>query len=374
MKGHLFLPAFIGILTGYIGFHIYSASWIARSLSLQPGPARTLRIVFLLLALFSPLMMFMRRHFVGQALDWFYLAGYSWMGIILLAGSMFFLSDLLAPAARRLLTPAGVSNFRLAMASALGLIILYSFYAGVRSPGLKEVHIAVPGLPPEMRGLKIAQISDAHVDFAYKLGRMSDTIDLINAQKPDLVVVTGDLVDPGLTAGERRELGALMKKLSPRLGVFGVFGNHEYYYGLDNSAAVYGECGIRLLKNASAVTDGVRILGLNDIGTERLTRKELEDILARNRAKGLSLILTHQPLMCDIIARSGDFVILAGHVHRAQIFPFHLFVKMFYKYFYGLYREKGSFIYVTSGAGSWGPPIRFLAPSEVPLITLTRAD
>lgn len=374
MKGHLFLPAFIAILASYIAFHIYSASWIARNLAMSSAGTRTIRLVFLLLAFLSPFMMFLRRHYNSPSLEWLYAAGYSWMGIILLAGSMFFLADVLTPATRRFLTPAGLTNFRIAMTAALGFIILYSFYGGLKSPDLKEVRLEVPGLPKTLEGLKIAQISDTHIDSPYTLRRFSDTIDIINPQKPDLILVTGDFIDPGLTGPEQAVLGSMMKRLTPRLGVFGVFGNHEYYFGAEKSLAVFKECGIRPLRDEGVDAGGMRLIGLNDTTTERTTEKELTDILAKNRSEGLSIILTHQPLLCDIMARAGDYLIFAGHVHHAQIFPFHIFTRLFYKYFYGLYRASGSLIYVTSGAGAWGPPMRFLAPSEIPVFTLTKRD
>lgn len=371
MKGHLFLPAFIAILAGYISFHIYSASWLARNFSLSVPAGRSLRLAFLLLAFLSPFSMFLKRHYTSPALEWIYAAGYSWMGIILLAGSMFFLADMLNPAAKRFFSPAGLQNFRTAVLAALGLIIAYSFYGGLKAPGLKEIRLAVPGLPPALEGLKIAQLSDLHLDSAYKLGPLAKTVALVNAQKPDLVFITGDLLDPGLTAEEQTRMAGLLRELKPRLGVFGVLGNHEYYFGYEKAVAVFRECGIKLLRNEAADAGGAHIIGVNDTGTERPTEKELTDTVARCRGGAFSILITHHPLMCDAMARPGDSVILAGHVHRAQIFPFHIFTKLFYKYFYGLYRMNGSRIYVTSGAGAWGPPMRFLAPSEVPLITLS---
>jgi len=370
MKGHHFLPAFITIIVSYIAFHIYSASWIARNLALPPASARTLRLAFLLLAFFSPFTMFLRRHYMSPALDWFYAAGYAWMGIILLAGSVFFLADILNPPARRFLTPSGFQNFRIAFMAALGLIIIYSFYGGLKTPVVKELRLTVPGLPASMDGLKIAQISDMHIDSAYKLSKLSNIIDLINAQTPDLVFITGDLLDPGLDGPAQLQLGVLMRRLNPRLGVFGVLGNHEYYFGYEKSVAAYKDCGINLLRNEAADALGVRVIGLSDITTEKTTEKELTDLLAKYHTGGFSLLMSHQPLMFETMARAGDFVVFSGHVHRAQIFPFHIFVRLCYKYFYGLYRVNNSFIYVTSGAGAWGPPMRFLAPSEIPVITL----
>ena len=371
MKNHHFLPVFLTLIVSYISFHLYSASWIARNLAMSGGAARTIRIVFLLLALFSPFTMFLRRHYTNPALDLFYTAGYAWMGIILLAGSVFIFSDILHPLARRILAPAAVNNFGAAVLAALAFILIYSFYEGLKTPDVKEIRLAIPGLPKSMEGLKIAQISDMHIDSAYKLRQLSNAIDLINARKPDLVFITGDLLDPGLNGQAR--LKALIGNIESRLGVFGVLGNHEYYFGYEKSVACYKECGIKLIRNEAADAGGIGIIGLNDIATEKMTEKDITDILAKSRAGAFSLVMSHQPLMYETITGSGDFLVLSGHVHRGQIFPFHLFTRLFYKYFYGIYRIKNSFFYVTSGSGTWGPPMRFLAPSEIPIITLVKS-
>jgi len=215
--------------------------------------------------------MFLRRHYTGPWLEWVYAAGYSWMGIILLTGSVFFLSDLVHFAAKRFLSPAGLQNLRIASVGALALIIIYSFYGGLKTPAVKELRLEVPGLQPALEGLKIAQLSDLHMDSAYKLKTLAKTVELVNARKPDLVFLTGDILDPGLTEAEQARLAALTRRLSPRLGTFGVFGNHEYYFGYGKAVELYKACGITLLRNEAADAGGIRVIGLNDIATEKIT-------------------------------------------------------------------------------------------------------
>jgi len=383
MKSYHFFPVFLALLGSYIALHFYSAAWLARNFALSAGAARTVRLLFLLLAFFAPFTMFLRHRWAAPALDPLYIAGYSWMGVILVIGFTFLCSDLLALGLKFLLSPSGMHNFRLGSVAFLGLLIPYAFYNGLKVPPLKEVRCTVPGLPPGLDGLKIAQLSDMHVDSAYKLGQFSAVVDLVNARKPDLVLVTGDLVDPGLTCSTR--LGELVRKLKPRLGVYGVFGNHEYYYGYEKSLACYKEFGIKLLMNESVdLADpepfpkgtkgatGLRLIGLGDIMTEKMTEKAVGDILEKNRKAGISILMSHQPIMLELMSETGDYIGFSGHTHRGQIFPFHIFTRMVYKHFYGLYRLKNSFFYVTSGAGTWGPPLRLFAPSEIPVITLTR--
>jgi hypothetical protein len=106
--------------------------------------------------------------------------------------------------------------------------------------------------------------------------------------------------------------------------------------------------------------------------TEKLSEASVSAVLKKGAKPGeLSLLLSHQPIMLETIAGTGDLIGFCGHTHRGQIFPFHFFTRLVYRNFYGLYRERGSFFYVTSGAGTWGPPLRLFAPAEIPLITLT---
>jgi len=368
MKNYHFLPVFLTLLGSYIGLHFYAASWFSRSFAATAPGSRNLRITFLLLALFAPLAMFLRHRLASPSLDWFYAAAYAWMGIIFLSGTGFIFADLLKSALRHFLGIAGLQHYPAGVLAALGLILIYAFYGGLKTPPIKELNIVMPGLPPAMEGLRIAQISDIHIDSAYKLRQFSETVDSVNAAGPDLVLFTGDLVDPGLTCKDR--VGEIVRKLKPRLGIYGVFGNHEYYFGYEKAAACYREFGIKLLQNEAADVAGVRILGFGDILTEKLTEKDVKNILEKYHRPGVSILMTHQPVMYPLMAESGNFAGFSGHTHRGQLFPFHLFSRSFYKYFYGLYRVKNSAFYVTSGAGAWGPPMRLLAPSEIPIITL----
>ncbi len=381
MKNYHFFPVFLALLASYIGLHLYSASWFSRSFAVSTAAARNLRLLFLLLALFSPLTMFMRHRYTNPSLDWFYTAGYSWMGVIFLAGAGLIFADLLKLGLRDFLSPTGLQCYRYCVLTALGLIIVCALYDGSKAPAVKELRITVSGLPSYMEGLRIVQISDVHMDSEYKLRQFSDTIDSVNAAKPDLVLFTGDLVDPGLTDASSARLGELVRKLKPRLGVYGVLGNHEYYFGYERSLACYKKFGVNLLLNEAAditlspnglkAGGNIHIIGLSDILTEKMTEEYIRDILKKHHKPGVSILMTHQPLMYPLIAESGDFVGFSGHTHGGQIFPFHIFTRLFYKYFYGLYRFKNSVFYVTSGTGTWGPPMRWLAPSEIPMITLT---
>ena len=377
MKQHHFFPVFITLIASYIGLHFYAARWLAKSFSLSQSAAACLRVTFLLAAFFSPFTMYLKRQFQSPALEPLYTLGYAWMGIIMAAAFVFACSDLAGLALRRM--PGPISHDRLPQLtlSALFLIITWAFYGGFKTPSIKEITVPVKNLPPELEGFKIAQISDTHIDAPWKLRQFAGAVERINAATPDLVLVTGDLIDPGLHCPEC--LGELTAKIKSRLGMFGSLGNHEYYYGLDKAIDRYKACGIKLLRNdyydLSAGPVGekdLRLIGLGDIHSENISGTDIKKMLEKYKTGKFTVIMCHQPLYYELMAGTGDYLVLSGHTHRGQIFPFHILTKAFYRYFYGLYRLKDSVFYVTSGAGTWGPPMRWLAPAEIPILKLVK--
>lgn len=370
MKPYHFLPVFIALVASYVGLHFYAARWLARAFALTPAGTSWLRGALLLVAFLSPFAMFLRRHYQAPALDPFYAACYAWMGVILITSFVFACSDLAGLALRRApwFQPQYLASFTMAV---LAFVLVNGFYNGHKVPSVKKVTMAVKDLPADMEGFKIAQISDLHLDAGWKLRQLAGIVELINAEKPDLVLVTGDLIDPGLKSQEG--VRALMLNIKSRLGVFGALGNHEYYYGLEAAIESYKFFGIKLLRNGSLELGGIRLIGLGDIHTEHLLFKDVKAVLDKSRDGKFSILMCHQPVYYEEIAGAGDYLVFSGHTHRGQIFPFHVFTKLFYPHFYGLEYLKNSAFYVTSGAGTWGPPLRWLARAEVPLITLTRA-
>ncbi len=368
MKTYHFFPVFLMLVAGYVGMHYYAARWLARAFSLSPSAAVWLRFALLAAAFTSPFTMFLRRHYQGPALEPLYAAAYAWMGIILITGFVFFCSDIAAFALRRFGAAGALAQLPRITLASLFLILAWALYGGLRTPDLKEMTISIKDLPPALDGLKIAQISDMHVDSALKLRQFSRIVEKINASGPDLVLVTGDLIDPGIKCDNGMK--DIAGKIKSRLGLYGALGNHEYYYGLEKAEDCYKAFGITLLKNSSLDLKDLRLIGLGDIHTEHLTEADVSGILKKAGDHKFTILMSHQPVFYKTIAAAGDYLVLSGHTHRGQIFPFSLFTRLFYPYFYGLYRINNSAFYVTSGCGTWGPPLRWLAPAEIPIITL----
>ena len=371
MKPHHFLPVFLTLITSYIGLHFYAARWLSRSFGFGPQAASWLRVALLAAAFLSPFTMFLKRQYHTPLLEAFYAAGYAWMGVILIAAFVFLVSDLAAFVLRRLELPAAAPHLPRLTLAALAAILAWALYGGLRTPDLKEIAVPLKNLPAALDGFRIAQISDMHVDSGWKLRQFNGIVARINAAKPDLVLITGDLIDPGLTC--REGLGEAAHRLKSRLGTYGSLGNHEYYYGLDKAMGCYQGFGIKLLKNEALDLEGLKLIGLGDIHTENLQPQDVTALLEKHRDGKFTVLMNHQPVYYKEIAETGDYLVLSGHTHRGQLFPFHLFTRLAYKYFYGLYRIKDSAFYVTSGAGTWGPPLRWLSSSEIPVLTLRAA-
>ena len=210
----------------------------------------------------------------------------------------------------------------------------------------------LPGSPP----MTVCQISDVHLGLLVGEWRLRQIIDLVNQAHPDMIVMTGDLVDG--TTGHMNHLADLMASLHAPLGKFAITGNHEFYAGIKPSLAFIKSAGFRILRGESiAINERVLVVGVDDSGAsvsdESPTTSE-NQILPSMNPRPLTLLLKHRPLINP--ASLGRFDLqISGHTHRGQIFPFNFFVQMSFPMIDGLYPlAKGSLLYTSRGAGTWG--------------------
>jgi predicted MPP superfamily phosphohydrolase len=249
-------------------------------------------------------------------------------------------------------------------------ILLFSWSAG-EARRLRVNPVDLPGLAAP-RPVKIAFFTDLHLSPYGNTAAAERTLFFLKALEPDLILCGGDLLDA--PASEiRKELEGLAA-LKPPLGKYAVLGNHEYYAGLSNSLAAYGLAGFKVLR-----AERVDLLpGLSLGGVDDLHGKAAGDICFPDEDKALPpagtpgtvILLKHKPVM-SALARERASLQLSGHTHGGQLFPFHLLVRYFFKQGFGLYEESPlHWLYVSRGCGTWGPPLRLLAPPEITVITL----
>ena len=269
---------------------------------------------------------------------------------------------------------AGTAVAATAGASAL------AFRSATGPAEVTEVPVRLERLPPALSGLTIAQITDLHVGPTIGERQVRRIVEQVNALHPDVVAVTGDLVD-----GSVRELGAAVAplgRLAARHGVFFVTGNHEYYSGVGAWLAEVRRLGMRVLRNervslgdAGASFDLAGVDDWSSHGFGDGHGLDLERALER-RDPGRSLVLlAHQPRGVGAAVSAGVELQISGHTHGGQIVPFNLLVRAMYPYVKGLYRHeeggRSGQIFVSRGTGYWGPPMRLGVPPEIAKIVLT---
>jgi hypothetical protein len=236
---------------------------------------------------------------------------------------------------------------------------------------LKHIEIASPKITEQTGRLRIAQITDVHLGLIVREERLLRILARIRDAHPDILVSTGDLVD-----GQLNHLtteAQLLAALNPPLGKLAITGNHEYYAGLPYSLAFTQAAGFTLLSQRGAVLKGVNFVGVDDPVAREFGREPAEserDTLAAQARENFTVLLKHRPAIDPDSLGLFDLQ-LSGHTHKGQIFPFNLVTWFFYPIRAGRLTNLGcGFLYLSPGTGTWGPPIRLLAPPEVTIIDL----
>lgn len=258
-------------------------------------------------------------------------------------------------------------------ASALG------FFNAVRVPALRHVGIALDDLPGAFDGFAIVQISDLHVGPTIRRKFVERVVAAANAARPDLVVITGDVVDGSVDA--LREHTAPLAGLQARHGVLLVTGNHEYYAGAPAWIAEFRRLGIDVLLNEHRVLRhgdaALVVAGVTDFAAHHFDPAQrsdpvraLEGAPAQARPR---ILLAHQPRSAPAAAAAGFDLQLSGHTHGGQFLPWGWLVPLQQPFVAGLHRQGRMQVYVSRGTGYWGPPKRLGAPSEITRISLGRS-
>jgi uncharacterized protein len=315
------------------------------------------------------------------------IVAFTWLGLLFLLVMSFAVADvvrLIAHLANRGDAPDASRRVLVgrAMAAGVGLLATGAAAWGVRS-ALGEVmirrhRVPLKRLPAGMDGLTIAQLTDVHVGPTIGRDFIEKIVARTNALKPDVIVITGDLVDGDVET--LREHTAPLAKLSAPLGVYFVTGNHEYYSGADAWLEELVRLGIRPLRNERVELrrgdDVIDLAGVDDWTSKQFGRghgHDLERAMKGRDPQREVVLLAHQPKSIVEAAKLGVGLQLSGHTHGGQIFPWNFFVRLQQPYVAGLHQHGDAFIYVSRGTGYWGPPMRVGIPAEIAHLTLTRA-
>jgi predicted MPP superfamily phosphohydrolase len=264
-------------------------------------------------------------------------------------------------------------------AAAVASVALVAGAFGVRTalapPAYRRVEIALDRWPRALDGFRIVQISDVHIGPILDRRFCKHLVERIHALDPDLVAITGDLVDGDarLLAGEVAPLA----RLRARHGVYFVTGNHDHYSGASAWCSALEGLGIRVLRNEREeirVGDAVfDLVGVDDHRGDVFGREGGEDLdraLAGRDPARPAVLLAHDPSTFKRASSQGIDLQLSGHTHGGQIWPFAWLVRLAIPFVAGLYRRAGAILYVSRGTGFWGPPMRLRSPAEIGEIVL----
>jgi len=240
---------------------------------------------------------------------------------------------------------------------------------------VRRVSVPLGKLPRELDGTTIVQLSDVHVGPTIGKRFLNRIVDRVNALKPDVIAITGDLVDGSVLRLAPHV--APLARLEARHGVYFVTGNHEYYAGVDEWCAHLATLGVRVLRNERvSIGDGAAsydLAGIDDLAGRHFGRGHGADVgralAGRDPAREL-VLLAHQPRAVVEAEPAGVSLQISGHTHGGQIWPFNFLVRLQQPVTSGLARIGRSFLYVSNGTGYWGPPMRLGSPAEITQLVL----
>tara|TARA_B100001123_G_C15297882_1_gene1019904 strand:- start:698 stop:1855 length:1158 start_codon:yes stop_codon:yes gene_type:complete len=253
----------------------------------------------------------------------------------------------------------------------------FGFYSSRKGPTVINQDIFLESLPTGFENFTIAQISDLHVGPTIKRSYVENVFEKIAFQNPDLIVITGDLVD-GSVKYLSPELEPFKDMIAP-YGTYFVTGNHEYYSGVEPWLDETDRLGMKNLINTNEIIsksgDEIAIAGITDLNAHQIniSHKSDPELALGSLPKDLTkIVLAHQPNSIHAVHKVGADLQLSGHTHGGQFWPFTYPVKLASTYLAGYYDHFGTKIYVNRGTGYWGPPLRIGVPAEITMISLKK--
>lgn len=367
---------FITFFSLYSLFHLYFLLKLRVALNLQ-GKYLAMIIPFLILMIFSPVIIRQsEKHGLDELARILSYVGYTWMGLLVLFCSISMPIDIWGFMMNRLngllkRDPAILvipNNFSFILSASVSIAIAIYGYFEAQDIRIERWKVRSSKITERIR---IVQISDVHIGLLIRGERVRRIVEMVNRERPDIVVSTGDLVD-----GQINSLQGIsndLEKIRPRYGKFAITGNHEFYAGLKQAIEFTERSGFRVLRGDSITLAGINIAGVDDLAGKAyglyldVSEKDLLSQLSRER---FTILLKHRPTVSRDYIGLFDLQ-LSGHTHKGQFFPLSIITWLYYPVHAGRMNiTDNSYLYVSRGTGTWGPPIRFLSPPEITVIDL----
>ena len=309
------------------------------------------------------------------ALDWRWWPGQfalTWLGILFVTTQWLLLADVVTGFGFWLRRHG--ARIRLAGALAGVAISAFAIFQSVRAPNIVEHELVLPRLPKALDGTVIAAISDTHLGAQRRAKWLGERVDQINAFNPAAVLMLGDQVEDEPINDD--QLAPVLRRLHPKLGVWAVTGNHEYYGDAGGTIEEFAAGGVRWLRDERVeIAPGLYLAGLDDIGRAMRGGGDIYAGLGRtipDRSDGATILMSHIPApgLVERASREGVSLMLSGHTHGGQIWPFNYLVAREFPHVVGLHREGDMQLLISRGAGGWGPRMRLWKQGEILKITL----
>lgn len=376
---------FVGFALAIIGgLHYYFWARLVRDTAMAAPWRQVATVALCALAVSMPVSMILwrARTPVGRIVAW---PAFVWMGMLIILATTLVAADVVRLVVRaggflhdpgeRLQFQRALGSAAAVLAAGLGVLALRAGTAGAR---VREIEVTLDRLPKALDGFTIVQLSDIHVGGQTIRRRFIERMTATtNALAPDIVAITGDLVD-GSVEDLRHHVEPL-GALSAAHGVYFVTGNHEYYSGVDEWLAHLSTLGVRVLRNERVSIgrggDSFDLAGVDDYNATGHPGHgpDLARAVAGRDPERELVLLAHQPREVRRAAEHGVGLQLSGHTHGGQIWPWSYAVKLQQPYAAGLVRHNSTQLYVSRGTGYWGPPMRLCAPAEITRIRLRAA-
>ena len=373
----IFLTIVLGI---YFGGNFYIYKRATQALHAEGFLLVLFKMFLLVLILSFPIGRLMDRFCRCEFSDFLTVMGSFWLGAMLYSVLTLAFIDLLRVINHYFnVFPQSVDNNpvtagRILFVGALLLVsVTMSFgFFSARNAKITRIDISLEKLSARHNAFNIVQISDVHLGTIIHKKRLIEIVDKANALDPDLVLITGDLVDESVDKLE--DMVEPLSKIKSRLGVYAVTGNHEFYAGVDKAVRFMEQAGVSVLRNRYVTIDStLNLVGLDYMTEEQqLGRKNppLEEIMKGIDKSLPTILMYHAPVRLKKAEAAGIDLQLSGHTHKGQLFPFNLITKLVYTVDSGYARIGKMQLYVTTGVGTWGPPLRVGAPPEIVQIIL----
>ncbi|MBN1534720.1 MAG: metallophosphoesterase [Spirochaetes bacterium] len=382
MKTQDFIIFLSIVLTLYaaVNFYIFLRGWQALPQSLPVRSAYGILFSFFALSYIAGRV---TEHIsVCRASNFFIWTGSFWLGMIVYLLLFILLFDILRAGNFFLhLFPRAIEDryreVKLAaaiMAFVLSLLIVVAGHINTLYPKIERLSLVIPKKAGSIERLRIALATDIHLGTIISNSRVQTLVDGINGCNPDIVLLGGDIVDEDLTPVIQMNMGAQLQKIHSRYGTYAITGNHEFFGGVNAACRYMEEHGITVLRDRYVIIGGSFILaGRDDLTSARFSgtgRKPLQEILAGADRRLPIICMDHQPFGLEEAAREGVDLQLSGHTHNGQLWPFNYIIGMIYYLGRGYARIGDTHYYVSTGFGTWGPPVRTGHRPEILCLTL----